>query len=207
MFTGIVQGKATIKAINGSSKLKTFEIEFPQNSIKGVIQGASIAINGTCLTVTKFDTEKSLACFDVMKETLDKTNLNALKVGQFVNFERAAKFGDEIGGHLMSGHIYITTELSRIKKTSDQCTLFFKMPHDIRDYILPKGFIGLNGCSLTIGDVNNEEFNVHLIPETLRATTFGEIKEQAVVNIEIDPQTQAIVDTVKRVLASNDIKR
>jgi riboflavin synthase len=201
MFTGIVQGKAVVLAISGSEHLKSYKISFPPSTLTAVTRGASIAINGTCLTVTDFDESESWAVFDVMQETLKLTNIGALSRASEVNFERAATIGDEIGGHLMSGHIYHTVEVANITASPQQHTISFKTPKNLQKYLLPKGFAGLNGCSLTLGDVNSEEFNVHLIPETLEVTTFASISIGDRINLEVDPQTQAIVDTVERVLA------
>ncbi len=201
MFTGIVQGKAEIRKISGSDQHKSLVIAFPPGSLEGLSQGASIAINGTCLTVTDFNLETSQANFDVIKETLEKTNLGDQSQGSQVNFERAARIGDEIGGHLMSGHVHTTVRLQNKIISKENCTLVFETPTMLKRYLLEKGFVGLNGCSLTLGKVNDESFEVHLIPETLSVTTFGDITEGSRVNLEIDPSTQAIVDTVERVLA------
>lgn len=204
MFTGIVQGKAIVLCIDKGDNLYSFEIKFPGNALLNVERGASIAINGTCLTVTDFDVDESKACFDVMKETLSKTNLKSLSVGAEVNYERAARIGDEIGGHMMSGHIYSTVKILNVLNTQENCSIFFETPPDARKYLLTKGFVGLNGCSLTLGDVSDESFNVHLIPETLDVTTFRDAQAGQLVNLEIDPQTQAIVDTVEAVLKSKN---
>lgn len=200
MFTGIVQGKALIKTIAGDATLKTLTICFPAASLAGVQRGASIAINGVCLTVTAHDEQNRTARFDVMTETLAKTNLDSLQVGTEVNFERAARIGDEIGGHLMSGHVHTSVAVSRVVHETMNCTIYFKTPLAFLLYLLPKGFVGLNGCSLTLGTVSADEFCVHLIPETLSVTTFGQVRVGDRVNLEIDSQTQAIVDTVERVL-------
>jgi riboflavin synthase len=165
-----------------------------------ITKGASVAINGTCLTITNADIPNSLATFDVIDETLAVTNLSKLEIGDKVNFERAAKFGDEIGGHLMSGHIHTTTKISRVIRNKDNYSIYFNMPLDYQKYLFPKGFVGLNGCSLTLVEVNKKEFSVHLIPETLEMTTFKTKEIDELVNLEIDSHTQAIVDTVARVL-------
>jgi len=200
MFTGIVQGIANIQSIHTGKNFKTLTINFPNDSLTELKKGASIAINGTCLTVTQHEIENNLARFDVIQETLNVTNLGTLKTNDSVNFERAAKFGDEIGGHLMSGHIHITAKIKRIIRSEDNCSIYFETPNEFQRYLLPKGFAGLNGCSLTLGDVNEETFSVHLIPETLSMTTFGTCIEGELINLEVDSQTQSIVDTVTRVL-------
>ncbi len=138
-----------------------------------------------------------------MQETLSATNLSELNVGDSVNIERAAKFGDEIGGHSMSGHISIMSEVIDIIDTPNNKTIWFSVPSDKIKYVLEKGYIGLDGCSLTIGEVKGNTFNVHLIPETLTRTLFGSRQVGDKVNVEFDPQTQAIVDTVERVMQRN----
>ena len=175
-------------------------VELPEDMAGGLQTGASVAHNGCCLTVT--ETDGRTARFDLMAETLDKTNLGRLKAGDLVNLERAARFGDEIGGHLMSGHITATTEILRIERTEHNTTMHFALPAALKPYILPKGFVGLDGCSLTIGSVGEDSFCVHLIPETLRRTLFGTRQAGDTVNLEIDPQTQAVFDTVGRILAA-----
>ena len=183
-----------------AADFRTHTVELPEDMAGGLQTGASVAHNGCCLTVTEADGRT--ARFDLMAETLDKTNLGRLKAGDLVNLERAARFGDEIGGHLMSGHITATTEILRIERTEHNTTMHFALPAALKPYILPKGFVGLDGCSLTIGSVGEDSFCVHLIPETLRRTLFGTRQAGDTVNVEIDPQTQAVVDTVGRILAA-----
>ena len=185
-----------------AADFRTHTVELPEDMAGGLQTGASVAHNGCCLTVT--ETDGRTARFDLMAETLDKTNLGRLKAGDLVNLERAARFGDEIGGHLMSGHITATTEILRIERTEHNTTMHFALPAALKPYILPKGFVGLDGCSLTIGSVGEDSFCVHLIPETLRRTLFGTRQAGDTVNLEIDPQTQAVVDTVGRILAAKD---
>lgn len=183
-----------------AADFRTHTVELPEDMAGGLQTGASVAHNGCCLTVT--ETDGRTARFDLMTETLDKTNLGRLKAGDLVNLERAARFGDEIGGHLMSGHITATTEILLIERTEHNTTMHFALPAALKPYILPKGFVGLDGCSLTIGSVGEDSFCVHLIPETLRRTLFGTRQAGDTVNLEIDPQTQAVVDTVGRILAA-----
>ena len=205
MFTGIVQGQAVIQSTKDSAEelFRSLTIKFPVGALENLTKGASISLNGTCLTVTAFDVQQSVACFDVIEETLVKTNLGELSTDQRLNFERAARYGDEIGGHIMSGHIFETVELIDINKTASNTVLTFSLSNTAQPYVLSKGFVGLNGCSLTVGAVRKNQFDVHLIPETLQVTTFGELEIGARVNIELDPSTQAIVDTVKRVMADS----
>ncbi|OVZ92843.1 riboflavin synthase [Yersinia frederiksenii] len=204
MFTGIVQGTAPVVAIEEKSNFRTHVVEMPSELLPELALGASVAHNGCCLTVTEVN--GSRVSFDLMKETLRITNLGDIKVGDVVNLERAAKFSDEIGGHLMSGHIICTAEIAKIYTSENNRQIWFRMPSDdLMKYVLHKGFIGIDGISLTIGEVVGNRFCVHLIPETLARTTLGKKRLGHRVNIEIDPQTQAVVDTVERVLAQRDI--
>ncbi len=202
MFTGIVQGMAQVVSIEKKEQFQTHVIEFDSHQINELSIGASIAHNGCCLTVTKI--EKNCVSFDLMQATLKHTNLGLLEEGDWINIERAARFGDEIGGHSMSGHISQTSKIEQIINTENNRTIWFSLPKHAMKYVLAKGYIGIDGCSLTIGEVESERFSVHLIPETLHRTLFGSRKEGERVNIEYDPQTQAIVDTVERVLADRD---
>ncbi|EGR9008370.1 riboflavin synthase subunit alpha [Vibrio vulnificus] len=204
MFTGIVQGTAEVVIIEAKESFQTHTIRLCGDMLSGLAIGASVAHNGCCLTVTKIAGD--LVSFDLMQATLKLTNLGTLRVGDRVNIERAAKFGDEIGGHSMSGHISTTAKIDQIIDTPNNRTIWFKLPYDdAMKYILAKGYIGVDGCSLTIGEVEADRFNVHLIPETLNRTLFGQRNVGESVNIEFDPQTQAIVDTVERVLMSKGV--
>lgn len=196
MFTGIVQGIAVVEEVTAATGLSSFAISLPDNSAEDITIGASVAINGTCLTVTR--QIGNTLFFDAMQETLTLTTLGALQPGHRINFERAARIGDEIGGHLLSGHIHTTANVVEILRPENNVTIWLDVPDQWASYIFPKGYIAINGASLTIGEVAGNRFNVHLIPETLRATTFGEIEKGMAVNIEIDSQTQTIVDTLAR---------
>lgn len=200
MFTGIVQGTAEIISITKKQDFQTHVIRMPANLLSHVELGASVAHNGCCLTVT--DINDDLWSFDLMQETLNVTNLGLLKEGDVVNVERAAKFGDEIGGHSMSGHIMCTAEVSKIVTSENNHQLWFTLPQAQMKYVFTKGYIGIDGISLTIGEVVENRFNVNLIPETLQRTNLKSRVIGDVINIEIDPQTQAIVDTVERVMAA-----
>lgn len=196
MFTGIVQGVATINEVTVAPGLSSFSIRFPQEHLERVTIGASVSINGACLTVTR--QEDDCLHFDAMQETLTRTTLGALKSGDTVNFERAARIGDEIGGHLLSGHVHTTADIVSIERPENNCIIEFEVPEQWSRYIFPKGYIAINGCSLTIGEVKDNRFNIYLIPETLRATTFGSANSGDSVNLEVDSQTQTIVDTLAR---------
>ena len=200
MFTGIVQGTAQIKAIIEKANFRTHVVEMPQEMLKGLQIGASVAHNGVCLTVTKI--QDNLVSFDLMQETLKITNLGELQVGDFVNIERAMQMGTEIGGHILSGHVYCTADIVERLPSENNLQIWFQLPNqDTMKYVLTKGFIAVDGISLTIGEVREQRFCVNLIPETIHRTLIGKKAVGEKVNIEIDPQTQAIVDTVERYLA------
>lgn len=203
MFTGIVQGTAKIVSVEEKELFRTHVVELADDLLPGLELGASVAHNGCCLTVTAIDGNH--VSFDLIKETLRITNLGDLNEGDVVNIERAAKFSDEIGGHLMSGHIMTTAEVCKIIQSENNREVWFKIQDAAQmKYILHKGFVGIDGISLTVGDVTKTRFCVYLIPETLARTTLGSKKLGHRVNIEIDPHTQAIVDTVERVLAQRE---
>jgi riboflavin synthase len=204
MFTGIVQGVARVVAVRELDGFRVHVVEMPSLMREGLEVGASVAHNGVCLTVTAIDGDS--VSFDLMRETLRLTNLGAVIPGQCINIERAARFGDEIGGHSMSGHIISMAEVVAIEEAPNNRRLWFSLPERLGRFVFEKGYIGVDGISLTIGDVrqadsNGVEFSVNLIPETLSRTTLQNRAPGDRVNIEIDPQTQVIVETVERVLA------
>lgn len=203
MFTGIVQGTAEMVAIEAKENFRTHVVRLPEALLPGLQPGASVAHNGCCLTVTAIDGDQ--VSFDLMQETLKVTNLGELRVGDRVNVERAARFGDEIGGHAMSGHILCTAEVTRVIESENNHQVWFRIPSQWMKYVFTKGYIGIDGISLTIGEVEGDEFNVNLIPETLQRTNIGSRGVGDRINIEIDPQTQAIVDTVERVMAERGV--
>ncbi len=198
MFTGIVQGMATVSAIEDKPTMRHLTITLPEGTQHNIELGASIANNGCCLTVVANDQRE--VRFDLMQETLDKTNLSDVMVGDKINIERAARFGDEIGGHAVSGHISTQAQVREVKEGDNQKQIWFTVPKQWMKYILTKGFVAVDGCSLTVGEVDETGFCVYLIPETLSRTCFGTRSVGDTVNIEVDPQTQAVVDTVERVL-------
>ncbi|MDK9560417.1 riboflavin synthase subunit alpha [Gallibacterium anatis] len=201
MFTGIIQGKAKIQEIKSKGdNFRTHVIKMPQDLLAGLALGASVAHNGVCLTVT--DIENDLVSFDLMQETLRVTNLGQLNVGDEINVERAMKIGDEVGGHLLSGHVYCTASVTEIIQSLHNCQIWFTLPNqEVMKYILTKGYIAIDGISLTIGEVKEQSFCVNLIPETLQRTIISQKQVGDLVNIELDSQTQAVVDTVERYLS------
>ena len=195
MFTGIVQGTGFVHSVEGDSTL-TFSIEIP--STEGLEVGGSVSIDGVCLTATSIGERVT---FDVIPETIQRTTLGSIKPGDRVNVERALKFGDELGGHLLSGHIMGTAEITNVE--AQDYTI--RCSPDMADYIQEKGYIAVDGISLTVGETDgNGGFDVHIIPETLRLTTLGSKSEGDHVNIEIDAMTQAVVETTKRLMRQRE---
>ncbi|MCO4320900.1 riboflavin synthase subunit alpha [Aliidiomarina quisquiliarum] len=203
MFTGIVQTKAQVNAVVDREQFRQLELAVPAHYLAALETGASIAINGCCLTVTEFNshTEPGTVSFDIIDETLRLTNLGSLSIGEEVNFERSLTMGTELGGHIVSGHIQTTAAIAERHDSSDNCRLYLELEPRWLEYILPKGFITVNGASLTVGDVTEQGFWLHLIPETLERTNLGEAIVGTRLNIEVDTQTFTIVETVKKVLA------
>jgi riboflavin synthase len=199
MFTGIVQGLGEVTQIQDHAGIRRLQVRLPTGRDQGLETGASVAINGVCLTVVGWDQHG--VEFDVIDETLRLTNLGDLKVGNVVNVERAARFGDEIGGHVLSGHIHGRAQVTEVVETDANLAVWWAVPDALKKYVLPKGYVSLNGCSLTVGDTERDgQLSIHLIPETRELTTFGRVTVGDSLNLEIDSQTQAIVDTVERVL-------
>ena len=197
MFTGIVAGMGRVESIEGD-ELVRLVINFSTVSTEGLEIGASVSVNGVCLTAVEIT--GSTVAFDVIAETLNLTTLGTLAEGNWVNLERALKVGDEIGGHLLSGHIMGTGEIIVREETDENTDLVIDCPADIMRFIQPKGYIAIDGISLTVGRVEENTFSLHIIPETLRLTTLGVKGLGSDVNLEVDSMTQTIVATVERMM-------
>ena len=195
MFTGIIQSISLEKTIKEMEYGSEITLKVDKKFLKGLEIGASIAVNGVCLTVTHFTEEK--VSFDVIPESLRLTNLSGKKNDAQFNLERSLKMGDEIGGHLVSGHVQASAEVIELIDGKERI-LKLKIPSEIRDYLFKKGYVALNGVSLTISDISKDDFSVSLIPETLSATNLSYVKKGDSINVEADQQTVAIVDTVKK---------
>jgi len=207
MFSGIVEGTGIITDIEERSEHIHWKVQLPKGSEEGLGIGASVSLDGVCLTATNI--EDRIIGFDLIQETLQRTTLNERKIGDTVNIERALRYGEEVGGHLVSGHIMATGTIVDItnpmpqsgENTDDTADIQISIPNSLIDYIFEKGYIAIDGISLTIGKVDESAgFYLHIIPETLRRTTLGTKSVGDSVNIEIDSMTQAVVDTVKRVM-------
>lgn len=204
MFTGIIQGVATVDKLTDQNGIRTYEIEFPTGFCQNLEIGASVAIDGVCLTVTQIlsDTRTS---FDVMLQSLNVTTLSDYAQGASVNAERAAKDGAEIGGHPLSGHIDFTATISEIEHLQDNFRMRVAVGKNWLRYLFPKGYIAVNGASLTLATVDKKQgwFEVWLIPETLRMTSIGNKAVGDKLNIEIERGTQVTVDTIRDTIEEN----
>ncbi len=202
MFTGIVKGTGTVRSAHEAGGVLRLAVALPPGTTDRIERGASIAVAGVCLTAVGQRGDE--VSFDVVGETIRRTTLGALAAGDRVNIERAAKVGDEIGGHAVAGHVRGTAEIVSRAKHGDAVDLVLRADPDTLRYLFEKGFVALDGASLTVGAVDRgaSTFVVHLVPETLRATTFPALRAGDRVNIEVDATTLAVVETVERVLAS-----
>ncbi|SUZ89858.1 uncharacterized protein METZ01_LOCUS42712 [marine metagenome] len=197
MFTGIVEAKGLISKKIPSMEGQRLQIEVPEGFNKDLKEGASVAVNGVCLTVTEYSNDQ--ISFDVIKETLRVTNLGDLNKNSEVNIERSLKFGDEVGGHLLSGHISCACKAS-LSNTEDEVEILVDKPENWGQYIYPKGYIALNGVSLTVGKVSDKSFSVYLIPETIRSTNLLTVEDGARLNLEIDQGVMASYENEKKIL-------
>lgn len=200
MYTGITRGVFPVVAVEERAGVTRFSVELDEALCRDVQIGASVSIDGVCCTVVA---QSGLRLsFDAMEETRSLTTLNDLRVGRGVSVERSARVGDELGGHDVFGHVIGTGSVGLVRYVGEQLDLTINVPASWMRFILHKGFIALDGSSLTVGTVRPEgSFDVHLIPESLRVTNFSKKRLGDRVNVELDARTVAIVETVERVLA------
>ena len=203
MFSGIVSGQGHVQKIIKYIDYTSLIIKAPKGFAKNLLKGASVSVNGACLTIKKGKTD--ILEFDVIDETLDKTNLKNISKSCMVNLERSMTANTEIGGHLVSGHIHGTGEVLKVINRQKTKDLQIKIPANLREYFFYKGYVALNGCSLTIGKVLKSSFYIHLIPETLSVTTFKQIKKGDLINIEVEQATINTVETIKRVMLERKV--
>lgn len=188
MFTGVVTGMGEVRSVQpraGNLHRLTIFCDYPRADI---VQGASIACSGVCLTVVDSGEEKGRTWFaaDAADETLRITTVGRWREGSKVNLERPLKFGDELGGHLVAGHVDgIATVVAREDMT-DMARIVLRAPAELVRFIAPKGSVALDGVSLTVNTVEDDTFSVLIIPHTLQATTFGTVRKDDDVNLEVD---------------------
>ena len=195
MFTGIVSGTAPILRIAEGDGIRKITVDLGDFS-DGLETGASVSLDGVCMTVVSMDSGE--VTFDAISETLDRTTLSDRSEGDWLNVERSMKLGDELGGHILSGHIMGTAEIIESRTVGEGLDLLISIPEGCSPFILEKGFIAVDGMSLTVGKCDEGSFGLHIIPETLRITTLDKKVVGDRVNIEIDSRTQAVVETMLR---------
>jgi riboflavin synthase len=197
MFTGLIEETGTIRSVRSAGRSLHLTVG-AKLILEGVRLGDSIAVNGVCLTVVRFDTDAFTA--DVMPETFNKTNLHSLAAGAPVNLERTMAVGDRFGGHIVQGHVDGTGTIT--KMVSDEIALWVTVaaPPEILHYMVPKGSITIDGISLTVVDVGSDHFRVSLIPHTVAVTAMHSRKLGNVVNLEVD----ILAKYVERMLAGRE---
>ena len=188
MFTGIVQEIGKIKECNKTSSGKMIEVFATNSFTENLKKGSSVSVNGVCLTAVS--SSNGSMTFDVIKETLRITNLDRIQVGSVVNLERSLKYGDEVGGHILSGHVSCKAQ-SRLIQNDGEIELRIDCPKEWLDFVFLKGYVAINGASLTVAKKEKDSFSVFLIPETLSATNLSESFENSFLNIEVDQSTYA----------------
>ena len=202
MFSGIIAALGVVKNITYNDiysfdiEIKKINLEEFEESNNLIKIGCSISCSGVCLTLTK--KKYNILTFDVSKETMNKTNLSNWKIGDLVNLERALRVGDEIGGHFVTGHVDTVLELQKIIEEDGSRILYIKLNDEISPYIASKGSITIEGISLTVNEVNNDYFNVNIIPFTWDNTNLSKIKVNDFVNVEIDLLSRYLVNYQKR---------
>lgn len=200
MYTGIVQGAGRVVTLTPTVSGLHLALRFPQALLRDLQIGASVSVDGVCLSVVTI--EGDLISFDAIHATLERTNLGDRLVGDVVNLERSARQGDENGGHAMYGHVSDTARISSIRLDGPRAHIELHVPAPWSSYIFPRGFLSINGCSLTLAEADAERGHcrVNLIPETIRVTGFFQYRVGDRLNIEVEQQTQVMVDIVERVL-------
>ena len=198
MFSGIVQEAGKVKDFLKREDIYNISIDCSSKITSNLKKGASVSVNGVCLTVK--DENPEILRFDLVEETIKRTNFQNIKIGDSVNLERSLKMGDEIGGHLVSGHIHGISKVVSIEIRDQSWDVEISIEPFMQEYILHKGYVAINGCSLTVGEVSKESFLIHLIPETLSVTNLFQLEQDSTVNIELDQNTIIIADTVKKYL-------
>ena len=202
MFSGIISALGIVKNISYNDiysvdiEIKKINLEDFEKSDNLIKIGCSISCSGVCLTLTK--KKYNILTFDVSKETMNKTNLSNWKIGNLVNLERALRVGDEIGGHFVTGHVDTVLELQKIIEEDGSRILYIKLNDEISPYIASKGSITIEGISLTVNEVNNDYFNVNIIPFTWDNTNLSKIKVHDFVNVEIDLLSRYLVNYQKK---------
>jgi riboflavin synthase len=183
MFTGLVEGLGRVGRITPQGPDSVLSISAPWPKEQTVL-GESIAVNGACLTVTRIGADGFAV--DVSAETLSRTTLGSLRLGDRVNLERAMQLGDRLGGHLVTGHVDCVGTLRKLEEVGGSTRIEVGIPSEQLRFVVEKGSVALNGISLTVNQVGSESFSLNIIPHTMTATTLHLAKQGDSVNIETD---------------------
>ena len=198
MFSGIVQTVGKIESIKDKNHIKTIRIETHGDYLEVIAIGQRVAVVGVCLSLVKKNNE--YCEFEAVEETINRTTLGRYKQGTKVNLEKSLKFGDTVGGHFVSGHIHTRGRIVEVELVGESKNILVEIEEKWIKYLTEKGYISVNGASITIGKVSKNTFYVHLIPETLKTTNLDELIYDNYVNLEFDQATIAIVDTTERLI-------
>lgn len=198
MFSGIVQTVGKIESIKDKNHIKTIRIETHGDYLKDIAIGQSVSVDGVCLSLVKKNNE--YCEFEAVEETINRTTLGSYMQGTKVNLEKSLKFGDTVGGHFVSGHIHTRGRIVEVELVGESKNILVEIEEKWIKYLTEKGYISVNGASITIGKVSKNTFYVHLIPETLKTTNLDELIYDNYVNLEFDQATIAIVDTTERLI-------
>lgn len=198
MFSGIVQTVGKIESIKDKNHIKTIRIETHGDYLEDIAIGQSVSVDGVCLSLVKKN--KEYCEFEAVEETINRTTLGRYKQGTKVNLEKSLKFGDTVGGHFVSGHIHTRGRIVEVELVGESKNILVEIEEKWIKYLTEKGYISVNGASITIGKVSKNTFYVHLIPETLKTTNLDELIYDNYVNLEFDQATIAIVDTTERLI-------
>ena len=198
MFSGIVQTVGKIESIKDKNHIKTIRIETHGDYLEDIAIGQSVSVDGVCLSLVKKNNE--YCEFEAVEETINRTTLGSYMQGTKVNLEKSLKFGDTVGGHFVSGHIHTRGRIVEVELVGESKNILVEIEEKWIKYLTEKGYISVNGASITIGKVSKNTFYVHLIPETLKTTNLDELIYDNYVNLEFDQATIAIVDTTERLI-------
>ena len=198
MFSGIVQTVGKIESIKDKDHIKTIRIETHGDYLEDIAIGQSVSVDGVCLSLVKKNNE--YCEFEAVEETINRTTLGSYKQGTKVNLEKSLKFGDTVGGHFVSGHIHTRGRIVEVELIGESKNILVEIEEKWIKYLTEKGYISVNGASITIGKVSKNTFYIHLIPETLKTTNLDELIYDNYVNLEFDQSTIAIVDTTERLI-------
>ena len=191
MFTGIVTDMGEVLALQQQGDLRArIGTRF---DVAGIDIGASIACEGVCLTVVDLGSSpRNWFEVQISAETVSKTNLAGWRVGKRINLERSLKVGDELGGHIVSGHVDGVAEVIRVAAEGDSLRVSFRAPEPLARFIAQQGSVALNGTSLTVNEVNGCNFGINFIPHTRKVTTWGEVAVGQLVNLEVDTMARYV---------------